>query len=161
MTRLVPRKGGRYLSLMEVITRVRAAFAYVEASGEGARDYVLACVDRLAFPADDGRTAVDGQAAEDGRVAAAGSYAVQLERFQNAARLVHFGDDLGADGVLISLLMIPRQPLIIEAHGEDEETRVLIYRCAAALDYEVVSDDAAVGDARPDAAYAGSYAAAA
>lgn len=151
MTRLVPREGERYLNPMEVITRVQATFAYVEASEEGARDHVLACAERLAFPA------------EDGRAAAAGSYAAQLERFQDAARFVHFGDDLGRDGVLISLLMIPRQPLIIEAapHERSEETLVLIYRCAAALDYEVVWDDAVKGDVRPDAIYVGSYAAAA
>jgi hypothetical protein len=157
MTRLVPHEGERYLNPMEVITRVQDEFAYVEASEEGARDYVLACVDRLAFPAEDGR------AAEDERVAAAGRYAVQLERFQNAARLVHFGDDLGADGVLITLLMIPRQPLIIDStpHDWDEETMVLILRCAVALDYEVVWDDAVEGTVQPDATYAESYAAAA
>jgi hypothetical protein len=47
MTRLVPREGERYLSPMEVITRVQAEFAYVEASEEGALDYEVLGPERV------------------------------------------------------------------------------------------------------------------
>jgi hypothetical protein len=125
MTTLMPRNGGCYLNPAEVIERMQAEFAYVETSEEGARNHVLAWLEQLAFVTQTGRTA------------AADLYVNQLERFQDEARFVHFGDDLGADGVLLSMLMIPQQPLIIDAHGEDEETWFLIYRCAGVLDYEV------------------------
>ena len=106
-------------------------------------------MEQLAFVTEEGRTAVVDQ------------YRVQLEQFQDAARFVHFGDDLGADGVLLSMLMIPHQPLIIEAHAQDEETWVLIYRCAAALDYEVFEPESVEAEAGAEARAASAYAAAA
>jgi hypothetical protein len=42
---------------------------------------------------------------------------VQLERFQDGARFVHFGDDLGGDGVLLSMLMIPHQHMPLRLEG--------------------------------------------
>lgn len=122
-TTLIPRDG-QYLSPMEVITRMQDAFAYVETSEEGARAQVLAWMDQLAF-------------AEEGRSAAVEEYMTQLERFQYAARFIHFGHNLGSDGVLLSMVMVPHQPLFIDTHGDDEETWYLIFRCAGALDYEV------------------------
>jgi len=149
MTTLMPREGERYLNPKEVITRMQAEFAYVETSEEGARDHVIEWMEQLAFVTEEGRTAVVDQ------------YRVQLERFQDAARFVHFGDDLGADGVLLSLLMIPHQPLIIEAHAQDEATWYLIYRCAGALDYEVFEPESVEVEAGAEATYAASYAGAA
>jgi hypothetical protein len=144
MTTLMPRIGGRYLNPKDVITRMQAEFAYVETVEEGARDHVHVWMDQLAFVAEKGRTA---EVAE---------YMVQLERYQDAARFIHFTDDLGSDGVLLSMLMIPHQPLIIEAHDQREATLALIYRCAAALDYEVfvpasVKQGAAAGSEYPAA----------
>jgi hypothetical protein len=141
MTTLLPRNG-RYLDPMEVIARMQAEFAYVETSDEGARAHVLAWIGQLAF------------VAEEGRTAAIEEYMVQLEQYQDAARFVHFGDDLGADGVLLSLLMIPQQPLIIESHGEDEETWFLIYRTAGVLDYEVFEPESVAVDTCAAPAYA-------
>jgi hypothetical protein len=123
-TTLIPRNG-QYLSPMEVITRMQTAFPYVETSEEGVRAQVLAWMGQLAFVVEEGRSAVIDE------------YMAQLERFQYAARFIHFCHDLGSDGVLLSMLMIPHQPLIIDAHGEDEETWYLIFRCAGVLGYEV------------------------
>ena len=145
----MPRDGGRYLNPKEVITRTQAVFAYVETVEEGARNHVLAWMDQLAF------------VTEGGRTAAVDEYMGQLERFQDAARFVHFGDDLGSDGVLLSMLMIPHQPLIIEAHAQDEETWFLIYRCAGALEYEVFEPAGVEVEAGADANAASAYAAAA
>lgn len=149
MTTLMPRDGGRYLSPGEVITRVQAEFAYVETTEEGAREHVFAWIEQLAFVAADGRAAADD------------NYLAQLEQLQDAARFVHFGEDLGADGVLLSMLMIPHQPLIIDSHAQDDETWHLIYRCAAALDYEVFAPESEDVKAGTEATNAVAYAAAA
>ena len=149
MATLMPRAGGRYLTPIEVIRRVEGAFAYVETTEEDARAQVLEWMNQLAFVTAEGRAAADDK------------YLAQLEQLQDAARFVHFGDDLGADGVLLSMLMIPQQPLIIEGHAQDEETWFLIYRCAAALDYEVYEPESVEADAAADARAAPAYAAAA
>jgi hypothetical protein len=128
---------------------MQAAFAYVETSEEGARAQVLAWMDQLAF------------VVEEGRTPAVEEYMAQLERFQDAARFVHFSHNVGSDGVLISMLMIPHQSLIVEVHAEDEDTWFLIYRAAAALDYEVFEPQTVAAEAKPDSAGTGEYAAAA
>jgi hypothetical protein len=125
MTTLTPRDGGRYLEPAEVVKRMQAEFAYVETTAEGARNQVSAWLEQLAF------------VTADGCRADADRYIDQLERSRDAACFVHFGDDLGARGVLLQMLMIPHQPLTVEAHDGDEETWLLICRAAAALDYEV------------------------
>lgn len=149
MATLMPRVGSRYLTPIEVIRRVGAAFAYVETTEEDARKHVLEWMSQLAFVAAEGRAAADD------------NYLAQLEQLQDAARFVHFGDDLGSDDMLLSMLMIPQQPLIIEAHAQDEETWVLIYRCAAALEYEVFEPESVEVEAGTDAYAASAYAAAA
>ena len=128
MATLMPRAGGRYLNPVEVIRRVEGAFGYVETTEEDARQHVLEWMNQLAFVAAEGRTAADDK------------YLAQLERLQDAARFVHFGDDVGSDGILLSMLMIPHQPLVIEhpSHVQEEQAQALIARCAAALDYEIV-----------------------
>ena len=125
MATLIPRDGARYLDPMEVIRRMQDAFAYVETSEEGARAHVVTWMVQLAF------------VREEGRTAAIDEYMAQLEHFQYAARFVHFSDNMGSDGVLLSMLMVPQQPLIIDGHDEDEQTWYLIYRAASALNYEV------------------------
>lgn len=147
-TTLIPRNG-QYLSPMEVITRMQTAFAYVETSEEGAHAQVLAWMDQLAFVVDEVRSA------------AVDEYMAQLEHFQYAARFVHFGHNLGSDGVLLSLLMIPHQPLIIDAHGDDEETWYLIYCCAGALGYEVFEPETPAVELRVDPKGTGQFAPAA
>ena len=125
MTTLVPRSGRRYLNPTEVIARMQAAFKYVEITAEGARDHVAAWMQQLAF------------VTEDGRCADAHRLIDQLEQSQDAACFIHFCNDLGADGMCLSMLMIPHQPLTIDDHGTDHQTLALIDRCAAALEYEV------------------------
>lgn len=151
MATLMPRAGGRYLTPIEVIRRVEAAFAYVETTEEGARRQVLEWIDQMTFVAADGRAAADD------------NYLAQLEQLQDAACFVYFGDDLGSDGMLLSMLMIPHQPLVIEhsSHVQEEDAHALIARCAAALDYEVFEPEAAEAEAGADACAASAYAAAA
>ena len=138
MTTLIPRNGGRYLDPMDVMKRMQDAFAYVETSEEGAHAQVLAWMNQLSYVEDQGRTAVVDE------------YLAQLEHFQYAARFVHFSDNVGSDGVLLSMLMVPQQPLIIEGHAEDEQTWYLIYRAAATLDYEVFEPEAETAEAGLD-----------
>ena len=125
MTTLMPRDGCRYLKPEEVFARMQATFKYVEITEEGARDHVAAWMQQLAF------------VTEGGRCADAHQLIDQLEQSQDAACFVHFGNDLGADGMCLSMLMIPHQPLTIDGHGTDHQTLALIDRCAAALEYEV------------------------
>lgn len=47
MPTLTPRAGGRYLDPVEVIKRVKAAFAYVETTEEDARAHVLEWMNQL------------------------------------------------------------------------------------------------------------------
>ena len=148
MTTLMPRKDGRYLKPAEVIARMQAAFAYLETSEEGARERVATWMEQLVFVTDEGRTAAD-------------QCLNQLEQFQDAARFIHFGNDLGADGMCLSMLMIPHQPLIIDEHAEDEESWFLIYRAAAALDYQVFEPEVEGAKAPEDAGGREAYAAAA
>lgn len=128
MAPLMPRVGGRYLAPIEVVKRVEAAFAYVETTAEDTRKQVLEWMNQLAFVAAEGRAAADD------------NYLAQLEQLRNSARFVHFGDGLGGDGMLSSMLMIPQQPLIIEhpSNVQPKETQALIARRAAALGYQIV-----------------------
>jgi len=148
MATLVPRVRGRYLAPIEVVRRVGAAFAYVETTEEDARKQVLELMSQLAFVAAEGRAAADDD------------YLAQLDRLQDAARSVHFGDDLGSDDMLLSMLMIPQQPLTIEhrSDGHPEETQALIARCAKALDYEIVEQGNVAADAAADARSDSTYA---
>ena len=149
MVTLMPRAGGRYLTPVEVIRRVEGEFGYVETTEEDARQHVLEWMNQLAFVAADGRAAADD------------TYLAQLEQLQDAACFMHFGDDIGSDGILLSMLMIPHQPLIIEAHAQDEETWFLIYRCVLALDYEVFEPEAVEGNVAPELPYSTPFARAA
>jgi len=125
MATLIPRSGRRYLDPKDVIARMQATFAYVEITEDGARDHVAAWLGQLAFVTEKGRRA-DADRLMD-----------QLEQSQNAACFIHFGNDLGADGICLTMLMIPHQPLIVEGHGTDEQTLALIDNAATALGYEV------------------------
>jgi hypothetical protein len=127
MAALMPRKGGRYLSPCEVIARVKAAFPYFEATAEGTRAQVLECMSQLAFVAAQGRAAADDW------------YLDKLERLQNAAIYLCFGDDPGDDETMLSALMLPEQPLCVEplVQAHPERAEVLIARCASALGYEI------------------------
>ena len=123
MVTLKPRPGGRYLDPKEVIRRVRAArFAYVETSSEGARVQALEWMNQRAF----------------------NDYLAQREGLAEAALFVHFGDDLTSEGALLSMLLIPGQPLIIEysPQAPGDAMRALIARCARVLNYDIVEPPA-------------------
>ena len=125
---LAPRTGERYLYPTEVIGRMKSAFAYVETSEEGAREKMLEWMSQLAFVAADGRT---GECDAD---------LDRLEQLQDAALYVHFGDEVGDDATLLSMFVVPTQPLFVDPLTEDCKGKAapLIERCAAVLGYEVV-----------------------
>ncbi|MGQ0750831.1 MAG: hypothetical protein ACT4PS_09885 [Betaproteobacteria bacterium] len=125
---LAPRVGERYLYPTEVIGRMKLAFAYVETSEEGAREKIQEWMSQLAFVAADGRTE-ECDADLD-----------RLDQLQDAALYVHFGDEVGDDATLLSMFVVPTQPIFVDPlTGEDREKAApLIERCAAALGYEVV-----------------------
>ena len=149
MAILMPSPSGQYLKPVDVIARMQKAFAYVETTEEGARERVAAWLEQLAF------------VTEGGRSADADTYIDQLEQLRDAACFVHFGNDLGADGMCLSMLMIPHQPLTIEGHGADEKTWTLIYSAAHALGYEVFAPESVEAEAKMDSNDRGDYAAAA
>ena len=126
---LKPRPGGRYLDAEEVVRRVRAAgFAYLETSSEGARQQALEWMKQRPFVAAAGRSAADND------------YRAQLERLEEAVLFVHFGDDLLSEGALVSMLLVPGQPLLIECSPQAprDGMHALIARCAKVLGYEIV-----------------------
>lgn len=149
MTTLMPRASGQYLKPVEVIARMQKAFAYVETTEEGARERVAAWLGQLAFVTEDGRCADTDRLFD------------QLEQSQDAACFIHFGNDLGADGMCLSMLMVPHQPLTIEAHGNDDRTQALIRRAAAVLEYELFEPKCDKVEATSDAPDFGDYARAA
>lgn len=126
---LAPRVGDRYLYPTEVIGRMKSVFAYVEASEEGTRARMQEWMSQLAFVVADGH-AVECHADLD-----------RLEQLQDAALYVHFGDDLGSDATLLSMFLVPAQPIFVDPLTEHEQGRAapLIARCAAALNYEVMN----------------------
>ena len=120
---LRPRPGGRQLDPNEVIRGVKmacanAACAYVETSSEGAREKALEWMNQPAF----------------------NDNLAHREEIAEEALFVHFGDDLASECALLSMLLIPRQPLLIEysRQAPGDGTRALIARCARVLGYEIV-----------------------
>lgn len=138
MATLIPRSGRRYLDPNEVIARMHATFSYVEITEEGARDHVAAWMQQLAYVTGEGRRA-DADRLID-----------QLEQSRDAACFIHFGNNLGADGMCLTMLMIPHQPLIVEDHGTDVQTAALIKNAAAALEYEVFEPESVKAEARKE-----------
>jgi hypothetical protein len=76
----------------------------------------------------------------DGHASACDEDLDRLERFQDAALYLHFGDDVGDDATLLSMFIVPTQPIFVDPiTGNDKQKAApLIERCAAALGYEVV-----------------------
>jgi hypothetical protein len=126
---LLPINGNPYLPPKEVIRRVERAFAYVEATSDGARERVQEWMSQLAFVAAGGRAA---HYDED---------LARLEAVQDGALYVCFGDELD-ERALLSMLMVPGQPLYLEPPEEAprEKTEALIARCAQALGYAVARE---------------------
>jgi hypothetical protein len=127
---LAPREGDRYLHPAEVIDRVKAAFAYVETTDDGARAELLEWMSQLAFVAADSR-----DVAYDNDLA-------RLEQLLDAAVYVHFGDDIGNDAALLSMLLVPGEPLFIEESTQlcEKRVRALLEHCAAALGYDILEE---------------------
>ena len=106
---------------------MKATFAYVETTDEGARAQLMECMSQLAFVAADGR---------------AEKYDADLdllERQRYSAVYVHFGDDLSNDAILLNML-VASQPIVVGPLNNENESKAppLIERCAAVLGYEVV-----------------------
>ena len=127
MVALRPGPDGRYWDPDEVVRRVKAACAcaacaYVETSSEGARERALAWMNQPAFNDD----------------------LAQREGLAEAALFVHFGVDLASEDALLSMLLIPGQPLLIEysPRALGDGMRALIARCAKALNYDIVEPPA-------------------
>jgi hypothetical protein len=137
MMMLRPRPGGQYLDPDRVIRRVEAACAcsacaYVETSSRGAREQALDWMHQPAFMAAAGRSAADN------------GYLAQREGIAEAALFVHFGVDLTSEGALLSMLLMPGHPLLIEYSPQTprDGMRALVARCAKALNYDIVAPPA-------------------
>lgn len=126
MATLIPHNGNRYLMPVEVIRRVEAAFPYVETTPEGAHQRVMEWMSQLAFVGPEGRAADFGEELS------------RLEAVQDDALYLCFGDELD-DDALVSVLMVPGQPLYVDPPEQARcvKAAALIARCAAALDYAV------------------------
>ncbi len=137
MVMLRPRPGGRYLDPDDVIRGVKTACAYgacayVETSSEGARERALQWMNQLAFDNDN---------------------LAQREGIAEAALFVHFGDDLASDRALLSMLLMPGQPLLVEysPQAPSDGIPALIARCARVLSYEIVGQPDAKESMAPHA----------
>jgi hypothetical protein len=128
--KLTARSGGRYLSPVDVVRRLESEFAYVETSEEDARRHVRELIQQLLTIRRAGQVPVDEQ------------YLARLDRIEDRAICVHFGDDLGSDTALLSTPVLPEEPLFFEysSHAHREATVSLVARCAAALGYDIVEE---------------------
>ena len=128
--RLSPRTCGHYLCPPEVVRRLKREFAYVETSDEDGQRLVLEIIQQLVALRHAGAACIDAK------------YLAHLEQVQERAIVVHFGDDLTSDASLLSVPVVPEEPLIVEyaSPGHQQSLRPLVARCAAVLEYDMVEE---------------------
>ena len=126
--RLVARGGHRYLSPHVVVTRLESEFAYVESSEEDGRRHVRGIVLQLQAIKQIGDVPVDSE------------YLERLERAQDGAIYVYFGDDPSSETAYLSTAVIPGEPLFFDysSRAHEAEAQMLLLRCAEVLDYDVI-----------------------
>jgi hypothetical protein len=124
-----PPACGRYLCPPEVVRRLKREFAYVETSEEGGRRHVFEVMQLLLTLRQTGGVQVDDECI------------VRLERVQERAICVCFGDDLASETSLLNTPVVPEEPLIFEYLSAEHQRSLepLVARCAAVLGYEMVA----------------------
>jgi hypothetical protein len=127
--RLITRVGNYYHCPSAVVKRLESEFAYVETSEEDARRHVLEIIEQLIALKQGGKDPVGD---ED---------LIRLERIQESAIGVCFGDDLTSDLALLNTYVIPGEPLLFEysSPAHEEAARPVLRRCADVLGYEIVT----------------------
>lgn len=128
--RLTTRNGGRYLSPLEVVRRLKSEFAYVETNPEEGSRHVLEVLQQLLAIKRAGEIPVDEECLS------------RLERVQQSAICVYFGDDLSSEAALLRTPVVPEEPLFFEysSSAHQEAAKPLVARCAAALGYEILEE---------------------
>jgi hypothetical protein len=124
---LKPRTREHYLCPPEVVRRLQREFRYVETSEEDGRRHVLEVMQQLFALRQAGDTRVDEESL------------ARLERAQEKAICVYFGDDPTSEMSILGTPVVPEEPLILEYLSPDHRRSVapLVTRCAVALGYEL------------------------
>ena len=119
-----------YLEPREVVNRINAVFAYVEASEEEGRTHVRDVIQQLQTMMKEGTVPHDRQ------------YLAHMRRVQDQAIYVYFGDNPGVEDECLSAAVIPGEPLFFDYSSPEHEkaARPILERCAIVLGYDIVSD---------------------
>lgn len=125
--RLLSKPELGYLSPREVVNRINAVFAYVEASEDEGRQHVRDVITQLQAMMKDGTIPQDRQ------------YLAHLRRVQDQAIYVYFGDNPGAENECLSTAVIPGEPILFDYASPDHEqcSRPILERCAIVLGYDI------------------------
>ena len=125
--RLLSKPEIGYLSPREVVNRINAVFAYVEASEDEGRQHVRDVITQLQAMMKDGTSPPDRQ------------YLAHLRRVQDQAIYVYFGDNPGAENECLATAIIPGEPILFDYSSPDHEqgARPILERCAIVLGYDI------------------------
>ena len=125
--RLISKTETGYLSPREVVNRINAVFAYVEASEDEGREHVRDVIAQLQSMMREGTIPHDRQ------------YLAHLKRVQDQAIYVYFGDNPGIEIECLSTAVIPGEPILFDYSSPEHEqaARPILERCAIVLGYEI------------------------
>jgi len=125
--RLLSKSDTGYLSPREVVNRINAVFAYVEASEDEGREHVRDVVAQLQSMMKEGAIPQDRQ------------YLAHLKRVQDQAIYVYFGDNPGAENECLGTAIIPGEPILFDYASPEHEqaARHILERCAIVLGYDI------------------------
>jgi hypothetical protein len=126
--RLYAREGHGLLTPRVVVSRLEGEFPYVEASEDEGRHHVGGIIRQLRKLQEAGNIPVDLD------------YLERLKKAQRGSIFVYFGDDPGSETACLSTAIIPGEALFFDYSSREHENaaRLLLMRCAAALNYEIV-----------------------
>jgi len=129
--RLFAKPETGYLAPREVVKRIDAVFAYLEASEEEGREHVRDVITQLQAMMRDGTIPQDRK------------YIAHMKRVQDQAIFLYFGDNPGVEEECLSTAVIPGEPLFFDYSSPEHEmaARPILERCAIVLGYDIVADD--------------------
>jgi hypothetical protein len=126
--RLFAKSDVGFLDPREVVNRIKAVFAYVEASEEEGQAHVVSVINQLQAMMKDGTIPHDRQ------------YLAHLNRVRGRSIFVYFGDNPGVEEECLSTAVIPGEPLFFDYASEEHQktARPILERCAIVLGYDIV-----------------------
>jgi len=128
--RLYAKETRSYLSPEDVLTRIEAEFAFIEASNDAGRKHVRTLITQMRNLMRADKIPMDAEHLE------------RLHKAAPAAIYVCFGDDPGSEFAYLESTVIPDEPLYFAYASPKHEKAALplLQRCARILNYNVVGE---------------------